>query len=81
MQVEAKKELILKEIEDMPDTFIEEVLDFIQFLKVKLSREKLETLILSESSLKKDWLKAEEEEAWQDLQRGYRWNTESIGEL
>ena len=65
--MEAKKELILKEIEDMPDTFIEEVLDFIQFLKMKLSQEKLETLILSESSLKKDWPKAEEDEAWQDL--------------
>lgn len=65
--MEAKKELVLKEIEDMPDTFIEEVLDFIQFLKIKLSREKLETLILSESSLKKDWLKAGEDEAWQDL--------------
>ena len=63
----ANKELILKEIEDMPDVFTEEVLHFIRFLKMKLSQEKLETSILSESSLKKDWLKAEEEEAWQDL--------------
>jgi len=65
--MQAGKELILKEIEDMPDALIEEVLDFVQFLKMKLSREKLETPILSESSLKKDWLKTEEEEAWQDL--------------
>jgi len=65
--MKAKRELILKEIEDMPDTFIEEVLDFIRFLKVKLSQGKLETLILSESSLKKDWLRVEEEKAWQDL--------------
>ena len=65
--MEAKRELILKEIEDMPDTFIEEELDFIRFLKVKLSQGKLETLILSESSLKKDWLRVEEEKAWQDL--------------
>lgn len=64
--MEANKELILKEIEDMPEVFLEEVLDFILFLKVRLSREKLEALVLSESSLKKDWLKPEEEEAWQD---------------
>jgi hypothetical protein len=65
--MEAKKELILKEIEDMPEAFLEDVLDFILFLKVRLSSEKLGTLILSESSLKKDWLRPEEEEAWQDL--------------
>jgi hypothetical protein len=66
-EMETKKELILKEIEDMPDIFIEELLDFVQFLKMKGTREKLGAMILSESSLKKDWLKAEEEEAWQDL--------------
>ena len=65
--MEAKKALILKEIEDMPDSFIEEVLDFILLLKTKLSQEKQETLVLSESSLAKDWLIAEEDEAWQDL--------------
>jgi len=63
----ATKELLLKEIEDMPDVFIEEVLDYVQFLKMKLSKEKLGILILSESSLKQDWLKAEEDEVWQGL--------------
>jgi len=63
----AKKDLLLKEIENMPDVFIEEILDYVQFLKMKLSKEKLGILILSESSLSKDWLKAEEDEAWQDL--------------
>jgi len=63
----ATKELLLKEIEGMPDVFIEEVLDYVQFLKMKLSKEKLGILILSESSLKEDWLKTEEDEAWQGL--------------
>ena len=63
----ATKELILKEIEELPDTLIEELLNYVHFLKMKLAQEKLETLILSESALKKDWLKAEEEAAWQDL--------------
>ena len=65
--MEAKKELILKEIEDMSDTLIEEVWDFVQLLKMRLSQGKLETATLSESSLEKDWLKGEEEEAWQGL--------------
>ena len=67
MEMEPKTELILKELENMPDEFIEEVLDIIILLKAKPSWEKLETLILSESALKKDWLKDEEEEAWRDL--------------
>ncbi|WP_457627373.1 DUF2281 domain-containing protein [Persephonella sp.] len=33
----------------------------------ELSKEKLETAILSEASLKEDWLSPEEDEAWKDL--------------
>jgi len=46
---------------------LEEVLDFVRFLKSKCAQEKLETSLLSESSLKKDWLSPEEEKAWQHL--------------
>ncbi len=38
--MEARKELVLREIEDLPDVLLEEVLDYVQFLKMKLSREK-----------------------------------------
>jgi hypothetical protein len=61
------KELILQEIEQTPDFLLEEVLDFLQFIKVKHLQEKSEITLLSESSLEKDWLKPEEDEAWQDL--------------
>ena len=61
------KELIIKEIEQSPDYLLTEVLDFIQFLKAKHLPQKLECSILSESSLEKDWLSSEEDEAWQDL--------------
>ena len=54
-------------MEDRPDGFIKKLLDFILLPKMKLSRGKQEALILSESSLAKDWLRAEEDEAWQDL--------------
>lgn len=35
--------------------------------KTKRAREKLEASLLSESSLAKDWLRPEEDEAWQHL--------------
>jgi len=65
----AAKDLILKEIEQVPEQYLREILDFIHFLKAKdLEPErKIETAIMSESSLRKDWLRPEEDEAWQDL--------------
>ena len=61
----SNKEIILKEIEHVPDALLEEVVDFIRFLKTKMIQEKYEITVASESSLKKDWLKPEEDEAWQ----------------
>ena len=62
-----KKELLIHEIEQVPEPFLDEVLDFVLFLKTKIAKERLATAIASESSLKKDWLKPQEDEAWQDL--------------
>lgn len=62
-----KKKLIAKEIEEVPEPLLQEVLDFVRFLKNKCAQEKLETSLLSESSLKKDWLKSEEDKAWKNL--------------
>jgi hypothetical protein len=61
------KELIYREIEVFPETYLEEILDFIHFLKGKASKEKMGTAILSESVLAKDWLSPEEDEAWKNL--------------
>ena len=55
------------EIEDAPQPLLSEVLDFVHFLKAKTIREELDITIMSESSLKKDWLKPEEDQAWQNL--------------
>ncbi len=62
-----KKELILREIEQVPDDLFEEILEFIRFIRIKSWKESMETAIASESSLKKEWLRPEEDEAWQDL--------------
>ena len=61
------KELILSEIKKIPEPLLEEVLDFIKFLETKIGEQKMETAIASEKSLKKDWLRPEEDRAWQNL--------------
>lgn len=63
----SKKELLINEIEQVPEPYLDEVLDFVHFLKSKIIREKLDTAIASESSLRKDWLLPAEDEAWQGL--------------
>jgi len=63
----SKREDLIKELKTLSEPLIEEVWDFIQFLKSKDFTQKLETSLLSESSLAKDWLRPEEDEAWQDL--------------
>ena len=49
----SKKELLLSEIEQVPEPLLDEVLDFVHFLKTKIIKEGLDTAIASESSLKK----------------------------
>ncbi len=61
------KESIINEIERIPKEYLVEILDFIRFIETKVLEEKMDTAIAGESSLKKDWLKVEEDEAWQDL--------------
>ncbi|MFM6091144.1 MAG: DUF2281 domain-containing protein [Dolichospermum sp.] len=62
------KEQITQELEKLPEPVLQEVFDFVQVLKTKQQQEQmLEITIMSESSLTKDWLKPEEDAAWQNL--------------
>ncbi len=61
------KEIILQELEGLSEASLQEVLDFIHFLKEKYTEAGLESVLLSEMVLSKDWLRPEEDEAWQDL--------------
>lgn len=63
----SKRKLLITELEQVPEPFLDEVLDFVHFLKTKTIKDRLDTAIASESSLKKDWLRPEEDEAWQEL--------------
>ena len=60
-------ELLFKEIHSLPEHLKDELLDYIQYLKSKAAKEKYDLVLMSESSLQKDWLKPEEEEAWNKL--------------
>ena len=59
--------VLIHEIETVPEPLLDEVMDFVQFVKARSVREGLYTAVASETSLKKDWLCAEEDEAWGDL--------------
>lgn len=63
----SKKELLISEIEQVPESYLDEVLDFVHFLKTKILREKIDIAIAGESALRKDWLLPEEDEVWQGL--------------
>jgi hypothetical protein len=61
------KDLIIHELDKTPEDVLTLVLSFIQFLNTTQAQERFETALLSESSLSKDWLLPEEDEAWQSL--------------
>lgn len=62
-----KPEQLINEIEKTPEQQLSGVFNFCHFLKKRAFRDKFDTLVIGESSLKKDWLKPEEDEAWKNL--------------
>ena len=61
------RELIRSELDRVPDSALEEILAFVRLLKAETPAQSLGDAIASESSLRKDWLKPEEDQAWADL--------------
>ncbi|MCE5304328.1 MAG: DUF2281 domain-containing protein [Chloroherpetonaceae bacterium] len=61
------REEIINEIENLPDPMVVEVLDFVKFLQRKETLDNYGFTLLSESSLKEEWLSKEEDTAWQNL--------------
>lgn len=55
---------IMNDLNLLSPSSVNEVYDFVQFLKIK---DKNLNMILSETSLKNDWLLPEEDEAWKNL--------------
>ena len=58
---------LIHEIETLPTEYVQEVLNFVEYLKSKKLKDIPETMILSEKALAKDWDTPEEDEAWASL--------------
>ena len=62
-----KRDILIREVEQVPEPLLDELLDFLRFLKEKCLQERRETALASESVLGQDWLRPEEDAAWRDL--------------
>jgi hypothetical protein len=62
-----KVEIIKSEVEKFPEPLLDEGLNFVHFLKGKIISGNMVTAFASESSFNKDWVRPEEDEAWQNL--------------
>jgi hypothetical protein len=61
------RELIDRELLELPEDLQREVYDFVRFLRAKSLDESFNGLALSESALSKDWDTPEEDAAWASL--------------
>jgi hypothetical protein len=59
--------VLLQEIETLPVNCIAEVVDFVAWIKHRKLSQIPETMLLSETTLSKDWDTPEEDEAWASL--------------
>ena len=62
----AMKQLV-REIETLPQDYIQEVFNFVSYLKHRRLITASETMLMSEKSLAVDWDTPEEDDAWADL--------------
>jgi hypothetical protein len=62
----SKLELIAQEVEGLPEQDFDRLLGFVWTLK-EARAERLLPMVVAESSLAKDWLTPEEDEAWAGL--------------
>ncbi len=61
------RELIEKEIANLPEDLQRKVYDFAVGLKMRIAEEPFNGVVLSDSVLARDWNSPEEDAAWQDL--------------
>ncbi|MCL2557015.1 MAG: hypothetical protein FWE09_00890 [Treponema sp.] len=59
--------VLLQEIETLPAACLDDVIDFVSWIKQRRLSQIPETMLLSESALSKDWNAPEEDEAWAAL--------------
>jgi hypothetical protein len=58
---------LLKEIDALPPSYVNKVVDFVEYLKKKQLEKIPSTMLLSEAALAKEWDTPEEDKAWANL--------------
>jgi len=61
------RDALSEEIKNTPERLLDEVYDYLLFLKRKKQSDKVMTHIVSEKTLSRDWDSLEEDEAWKNL--------------
>jgi hypothetical protein len=59
--------ILLQEIETLPVSCLDDVVNFVSWIKHRKLSQIPETMLLSEAALSKDWDTAAEDEAWANL--------------
>ena len=63
----ANRAVLLREIETLPAACLDDVVDFVAWIKHRKLQQMPEPMLLSEAALSKDWHTPEEDEAWAGL--------------
>jgi hypothetical protein len=61
------KDAIIHAVEQLPQEYLDEVAVYLQKMKLRAAHQNVPTALASENTLARDWLRPEEDEAWQDL--------------
>jgi hypothetical protein len=61
------RELIERELDELPESLQREVYDFARYLRLRFDNEAFNGLLASESVLGRDWNTPEEDAAWANL--------------
>ena len=59
--------VLLREIETLPAICLDDVVDFVAWIKHRKISQIPESMLLSEAALSKDWDTPEEDDAWNSL--------------
>lgn len=61
------KESLLQSVEELPEDCLRELADHASQLRLKTAHQQVPTALASQDVLAADWLRPEEDAAWQDL--------------
>ena len=61
------KESLLQAVEELPEEYLKDLAEYARRLRLKAAHGEVPTALASQEVLAKDWLRPEEDEAWQDL--------------